>query len=105
MADDAAPADGKLSKSTDERPEPTDSAKSSSETPHPPTEETSTAATEPETTADADAETVDTGDAHKLADYVEEADKGAEEDAPRAKRRLSPPRLALVLGLIIAVAL
>jgi Mce-associated membrane protein len=105
MADDAAPADGKLSKLTDERLEPSDTAKSSSETPHPPTEETSTAATEPETTADADAETVDTGDADKLADHKEEADKGDKGDTPTAKRRLSPARLALVLGLIIAMAL
>jgi Mce-associated membrane protein len=105
MADDAVPADGKLSKSTNEPPGPTDTAKGSSETSHTPTEETSAAAAEPKT-ASADGETVDTGEADKLADYEEqEADKGAEEDAPRAKPRRSPARLALVLGLIIAVAL
>lgn len=105
MADDAAPADGKLSKSTGERPQPGDTAKSPSESPPAVTEVTSTAAAESETSADTDAETVDTGDAAEPADYEDEADTGADEEADPAKRRLSPARLALVLGLIIAVAL
>jgi Mce-associated membrane protein len=104
MADDAVPADGKLSESTNEPPEPIDTAKGSSEMSHTPTEVTSAAAAQPKT-ASADGETVDAGHADKLAEDEKEADKGAEEDAPRAKPSRSPARLALALGLIIAVGL